>query len=580
MSTTLFDYTNQAPESSLGVSNQRWFAQSFTSNSVYNLENIKLYLFAYNPVPVTIRLYNSGLNSIIATSNPTDVSSNGIYSFTFANTVQIQASTYNIVLGQNDLEWFIDANSQISFPAKKSINQGLSWIGQTQKMLFGVVVSVPISISSNIINENAGANAVVGTFSTIESDASNNFTYSLVGGTGDTDNASFEISGNQLRATTSFDFETKSSYSIRVRSTDQGGLTREKQFTITVNDVNDVVETISANITNGKVTSSILPLDSNTVFNFTDPSFYSTTPTRIFGGTGSALPLIGFTGMNFQINVTEYPSNYKFVYSPFSTATKISIPALNGFNFGFVLKVVDLSGNVISSIPSNTINLEFLLDKTAFSDYSSKNRITLFVNGDMSKGAGAFIKTTDTSNNYVYRGSLVRGDGGYGAIGGSVNASSGSDPHITTLSGVKYDFHPTSRRNYTLYKSKDVKVSSHFTGYKSGFFYDKVMIDLPNKEKVEVDFGKQRIKGKSSFVSVAEESIPVTYKKYKNINESKHSGKEFQPNSLTKLSVQGKNPVDMYIDYQTRYVHFRFPDTVPSPEEMSGLIVEPATRLD
>ena len=42
------------------------------------------------------------------------------------------------------------------------------------------------------------------------------FTYSLVSGTGSTDNASFTISGNQLLTAASFDFEAKNSYSIRV----------------------------------------------------------------------------------------------------------------------------------------------------------------------------------------------------------------------------------------------------------------------------------------------------------------------------------------------------------------------------
>jgi hypothetical protein len=49
---------------------------------------------------------------------------------------------------------------------------------------------------------------------------------------------------------------------------------------------------------------------------------------------------------------------------------------------------------------------------------------------------------------------------------------------------------------------------------------------------------------------------------------------------MTKLSYKGKNPIDLYIDYQTRYVHFRFPEHLPQVHEMSGLIVEPATRLD
>ncbi len=101
------------------------------------------------------------------------------------------------------------------------------------------VVNAPptdIALSATSIAENAGANAVVGTFTTTDPDASNTFIYTLVSGSGSTDNAAFNISGSQLRATASFDFETKSSYSVRVRSTDQGGLFTEKTFTIAVAD--------------------------------------------------------------------------------------------------------------------------------------------------------------------------------------------------------------------------------------------------------------------------------------------------------------------------------------------------------
>jgi hypothetical protein len=77
----------------------------------------------------------------------------------------------------------------------------------------------------------------VGTLGTTDPDAGNIFTYSLVTGTGSTDNVSFTVSGNQLLTAGSFDYETRSSYSIRLRSTDQGGLSFEKAFTITVTNI-------------------------------------------------------------------------------------------------------------------------------------------------------------------------------------------------------------------------------------------------------------------------------------------------------------------------------------------------------
>jgi hypothetical protein len=94
-----------------------------------------------------------------------------------------------------------------------------------------------ITLSATTIAENNAVNAVVGTLSTTDADSSDTHTYSLVSGTGSTDNASFNIAGASLRATGAFNFETKSSYSVRVRTTDLGGATFEKTFTITVADM-------------------------------------------------------------------------------------------------------------------------------------------------------------------------------------------------------------------------------------------------------------------------------------------------------------------------------------------------------
>jgi hypothetical protein len=96
-----------------------------------------------------------------------------------------------------------------------------------------------ISLSADTIAENAGTNATVGTFSTTDPDAGNTFTYTLVAGDGDDDNGLFNISGSTLRATNSLNYEDAATRSIRVRSTDQGSLTFEKQFTINVTDVNE-----------------------------------------------------------------------------------------------------------------------------------------------------------------------------------------------------------------------------------------------------------------------------------------------------------------------------------------------------
>jgi hypothetical protein len=85
-----------------------------------------------------------------------------------------------------------------------------------------------ISLSGSTVLENSGIGTLIGTLSSTDPDANNTFTYALVTGAGSTDNALFTINGNQLRINTITDFETKNQYSIRLRTTDQSGLSYQR----------------------------------------------------------------------------------------------------------------------------------------------------------------------------------------------------------------------------------------------------------------------------------------------------------------------------------------------------------------
>ena len=90
----------------------------------------------------------------------------------------------------------------------------------------------------------------------------------MVTGTGSTDNASFTISGNTLKTAAGFNYEVKNSYSIRVRTTDAGGLTFDKIFTISVTNTNDapvlnnagdpILTSIASNISSGSNTGTLV----------------------------------------------------------------------------------------------------------------------------------------------------------------------------------------------------------------------------------------------------------------------------------------------------------------------------------
>ena len=96
-----------------------------------------------------------------------------------------------------------------------------------------------VALSESSVAENAASGTTIGTLSATDVDANETFTYTLVAGSGSTDNASFTIDGTSLKTAAVFDFETKASYSVRVRVTDAGGLSFERQLTLTVTDVNE-----------------------------------------------------------------------------------------------------------------------------------------------------------------------------------------------------------------------------------------------------------------------------------------------------------------------------------------------------
>ena len=82
------------------------------------------------------------------------------------------------------------------------------------------VAPMGIALSNNNVAEHMPRGTVVGTLGAV---GLGKFTWSLVGGDGSQDNASFRISGSQLTTAAVFDYTKKNTYSIRVRVTDKGG---------------------------------------------------------------------------------------------------------------------------------------------------------------------------------------------------------------------------------------------------------------------------------------------------------------------------------------------------------------------
>jgi uncharacterized repeat protein (TIGR01451 family) len=118
-------------------------------------------------------------------------------------------------------------------------------VGGTVTDTATVVNSAPaeISLSNTTVAEGRPPGTLVGVFSAADPDAGDTCTYSLVVGDGSLDNASFTVDpSGQLVTAATLDYETKSSYSIRVQAVDSSGATFERSLIVSVTDISEAHE--------------------------------------------------------------------------------------------------------------------------------------------------------------------------------------------------------------------------------------------------------------------------------------------------------------------------------------------------
>ncbi|MNS00982.1 hypothetical protein D3C72_322560 [compost metagenome] len=128
-------------------------------------------------------------------------------------------------------DYTITANGAVS------TNYTITYVGGTMKVKAAAPTDIMLATATLYENRPAGSSA--GSLSSTSGNPAATYTYSLVPGSGDTDNALFVINGNAINTVGSFDFEQKSTFNIRVRSTTQSNIWLEKTFVITINDVNE-----------------------------------------------------------------------------------------------------------------------------------------------------------------------------------------------------------------------------------------------------------------------------------------------------------------------------------------------------
>merc|ERR1712010_97999 len=142
-----------------------------------------------------------------------------------------------------------------------------------------------MSLSATTVAENAAQGTEVGTLTTTDVDDGDTFTYSI---TAQDVSGAFQINGDKVEVGTGvLDFEATPTVSVTVRSTDSGGLTFDRAFTVTLTDMNEAPTSIvfTATTVGSQAKAGALVGSLSTVDEDTDDSFtYTivTAPSNVF----------------------------------------------------------------------------------------------------------------------------------------------------------------------------------------------------------------------------------------------------------------------------------------------------------
>jgi hypothetical protein len=177
------------------------------------------------------------VGTAVGTLSSSDPVTNGPYGFTLVDTATYPDNARFSISGsqlRTNAVFDYDTQSSYNIKVRSTDASGIWYKGVITVTVLDVnVAPTDLSLSATAVAEDLPAGTAVGTFGSVDPEPpAAPFTYTLVTGTGDTDNASFTIAGDQLQTNAAFDYETKSSYAIRVRTTDAGGLFFEKELTI------------------------------------------------------------------------------------------------------------------------------------------------------------------------------------------------------------------------------------------------------------------------------------------------------------------------------------------------------------
>ena len=172
---------------------------------------------------------------------------------------------------------------------------------------------IDISLTNSSVDENEPIFTTVGSFSTTDPDTGNTFSYSLVSVTRDI--VPFIINGSDLQTSAEFDYKNQNTYSILVRSTDDGELYYEKEFVITINDVDEnqapviITHPVNQEVNEGSTANFTAEADS------TPEATVQWQVSTDGGSNWSDIELATSTNLSFIAKVSDNGNQYRAVFS-------------------------------------------------------------------------------------------------------------------------------------------------------------------------------------------------------------------------------------------------------------------------
>lgn len=208
-----------------------------------------------NDAPTNVILNNSSINENLPASSKVgqlsaiDQDSIDTHKFEFDNTVVNNNNAFNLLLTgellSNEVFNYENTDSLL-ISVRVTDKEGVSFIKQFTIQINDVNEAPQNTLSDSLfINENMPVGTQCGVFRTTDPDINDEITYSLVEGNGADDNLSFYINGNKLYSEELFDYEQKSNYKIRLRTSDSQGLYIENELTVEIKNVNDIPSQIN-----------------------------------------------------------------------------------------------------------------------------------------------------------------------------------------------------------------------------------------------------------------------------------------------------------------------------------------------